>query len=61
MTSLRIVLHGNGHDNVNVFGLGGIDLLHFCCCLLLRPLLQSKFKDLLLFCQYFHSQAAVSM
>ncbi len=21
--------HGNEHDNVNVFGLGGIDLLHY--------------------------------
>ncbi len=23
--------HGNVHDNVNVFGLGRIDLLHCCC------------------------------
>ncbi len=28
-------LHGSGYDNVNVFGLGGIDLLHCCCWVLL--------------------------
>ncbi len=32
-TPLR--LHCSGYDNVNVFGLGGIDLLHCCCWVLL--------------------------
>ncbi len=27
----RSDLHGNVHDNVNVFGLGRIDLLRCCC------------------------------
>jgi len=26
------VWHGNGYDNVDMFGPGGIDLLHCCCC-----------------------------
>ena len=25
------VCHGNGYDNVDIFGLGGIDLLRCCC------------------------------
>jgi len=24
--------HGNGYGSVNVIVLGGIDLLHYCCC-----------------------------
>ncbi len=41
----RRVYHGNVHDNVNVFGLGGIDLLH--CC--------SRASIETCYCQYIHN------
>ncbi len=38
--------HGNVHDNVNVFGLGGIDLLR-CCC--------DRASTETCYCQYIHN------
>ncbi len=38
--------HGNIHDNVNVFGLGGIDLLR-CCC--------GRASTETCYCQYIHT------
>ncbi len=37
--------HGNVHGNVNVFGLGGIDLLHYC----------GRASSKTCYCQYIHS------
>ncbi len=39
--------HGNVHDNVNIFGLGGIDLLHYCCC--------CRASTETCYCQYIHN------
>ncbi len=39
--------HGNVHDNVNVFGLGGIDLLRCCCC--------GRASTETCYCQYIHN------
>ncbi len=39
--------HGNVHDNVNVFGLGGIDLLRCCCCC-------DRASTETCYCQYIH-------
>ncbi len=39
--------HGNVHSNVNVFGLGGIDLLRCCCC--------GRACTEICYCQYIHN------
>ncbi len=39
--------HGNVHDNVNVFGLGGIDLLRCSCC--------GRASSETCYCQYIHN------
>ncbi len=41
--------HVNVHDNVNVFGLGGIDLLRCCCCCCGRARTETCY------CQYIHN------
>ncbi len=40
--------HGNVHDNVNVFGFGGIDLLRCCCCC-------GRASTETCYCQYVHN------
>ncbi len=44
----RSDVHGNIHDNVNVFGLGGIDLLRCCCCC-------GRTSTETCYCQYIHN------
>ncbi len=39
--------HDNVYDNVNVFGLGGIGLLHCCCC--------GRTSTETCYCQYIHN------
>ncbi len=48
LTTSRRDWHGNVHDNVNVFGLGRIDLLRCCCCC-------GRARTETCYCQYIHN------
>ncbi len=53
MTTLEGIGMVTVHDKVNVFGLGGIDMLHCCCC--------GRASTEACYCQIHPQLAAVSM